>query len=290
MVAWWDVVVPDAATDALVSFCDATGLAWGPNQRDLFFYRPPALHVAEFVIFHAFVCVVFMMVPGYFRSVVPSASVQSMPKSWLNRAFGWIFLGCWLFQVVLKAMRPRPLVQLCWMFMPCHLITLAWVYVFLYSGPRQRNYRFCVYLVSMVSAFHWGPTSAAMFPDWSDHQFKIEGSIFILHHGMLVLMPIYFAARYGLLPFTRNFLLHATWVATLINVGPYTLISYVSGLNVNYHLYPPPKLMSLAVFATPYYRFYVVGLLVLMTIGFYCGIVVLGRLCKIILGPLLRRL
>lgn len=282
-MAWWDEVVPAAVTGSFTVLCEATGLSWGPNPRNLFFYRPPALHIVEFVVFHLFVYTVYRMVPHFFRGVVPLSSRTSMPSSMFNRICGTILLGCWLFQVVLKGLRPTPLVQLCWLFMPCHLITLLWVYVLLISGPRAKNFRLCVYLASMAAAFHWGPTSAAIFPDWSDHQFKIEGSIFILHHGLLVVMPVYFAARYGLLPFTLNFLLHATWVATLINVGPYTLISYISGLNVNYHLYPPPKLMGLAVFATPYYRFFVIGILVLMTIGFYCTIAGLGKLCRLLL-------
>jgi hypothetical protein len=282
---WWDKIIPPVATSAFVSACERTGLAWGPNPPELFFYRPAALHLVEFVLFHLFVFLLYRTVPNFFRQTVASPKQLGMPTSVFNRMCGWIFLGCWLFQLLLKGMRPRPLVQLCWLFMPCHLITLTWVYVLLYSTPQRKNFRFCVYLISMVSAFHWGPTSAALFPDWSDHQFKIEGSIFVLHHGLLVLMPVYFAARYGLLPFTRPFLLHATWVATLINVGPYTVISYISGLNVNYHLYPPPKLMKLAVFATPYYRFYVIGILVFMTIGFYLSIVGLGKLTRALSQP-----
>lgn len=258
-----------ALVSAFVGLCESTGLRWGPNPRDLFFYRSPEMHLVEWVVFHAFVYVLYRMNRGYYSRITSSATKESMPRSWFNVTIGALYLLCWIFQVVLKASRPNPLVQLCWLFMPCHLITLVLVYVFLWSSPSRGNFRRCVYLASLATAFHWGPVSAAVFPDWSDHQFPMEGQMFFLHHGLLVLTPFYFAARYGLVPFDLPFLTHATWVATLINVGPYTLISYLSGLNVNYHLYPPPKLMKLAIFATQWYRFYVIAVLIVATVAFF---------------------
>lgn len=260
----------DIVVELFLCLCENTGLRWGPSSRDQFFFRPPQLHLVEFAVFHVFVYVLYRITPSYCRDVITTPLRVSMPASWLNRAIGAVYLACWLFQVFVKAVRPTPLVQLCWLFMPCHLITLVWVYVFLYSSPQKKNYWTCVYLASMATAFHWGPVSAALFPDWSDHQFKIEGTVFVVHHGLLVLTPLYFAVRYQLLPFTWRFLVHATWVATLINVGPYTLISYLSGLNLNYHLYPPPKVSKMWIFATPYYRFYVI----LALIGFTAVFVV----------------
>jgi len=270
IVSWYDgVVVP-----AFVSLCESTGLAWGPNERDLFFYRPPWLHPLEFVLFHLFVLVLMAMSRGYFTSVTATRETSSPTKgkhgskrSRLEMCLGVIFFLCWLSQVYLKSVRPMPLVQIWWLIMPCHLITLLWVYVFLIS----RNPRLSMYLASLATACHWGPVSAAMFPDWSDHQYRIEGFIFMLHHGLLVIMPVYYAARHGLVRFSLPFLVHVTWLATWINVGPYTIVSYVTGLNVNYHLYPPPKLMKLAIFATPYYRFYVIAALIVFTVAFYLG-------------------
>lgn len=253
--------------DGFVSLCEATGLRWGPNDRDLFFYRPAWLHPIEFVVFHIFVAVLFLLSRGYVASVTQKVATKLRRRSLLDQAVGVVFFLCWLSQVYLKSVRPTPLVQVWWLIMPCHLITLLWVYVLLISTNSGVN----VYLASLATAFHWGPVSAAMFPDWSDHQYRIEGYIFVVHHGLLVLMPLYYAIRYGLLPFTLRFLVHATWLATWINVGPYTLVSYVSGLNVNYHLYPPPKLMKLAIFASPFYRFYVIAALIGLTVAFYCG-------------------
>jgi hypothetical protein len=292
----------------LVALCEATGLRWGPvTDRQLFFYRSPFMHVFEFVVFHLFVYTAYLLCRGYLDQHVPPARMvsipvaarhkktdddapgdgadatvvkmapqqklirdpfrRSLPRSLLNKLFGYTLLLCFTSQVVLKAIRPQPLVQLCWLTMPCHVITLVWVYILL-QPKGNGNYRLCVYLASVITGCHWGPVGAAASPDWSDHQYKIEGKIFVVHHGLLVLMPFYFAARYDLLPFTFKYVCHVTWVATLVNVCGYTLLSYVSGLNVNYHLHPPPKLMKLPMFDTPFYRFYVIGILILLAIFF----------------------
>lgn len=278
------------------------------TDRQLFFYRSPFMHVFEFFVFHLFVYFVYLLCRGYYGQNVPPLRMvrvpvavrhkkknddapeaddidatavamepqqklirdpfrRSLPRSLLNKLFGYTLLLCFISQVVLKAVRPQPLVQLCWLTMPCHVITLAWVYILL-QPKGNGNYQLCVYIASIITGCHWGPVSAAASPDWSDHQFKIEGKIFIVHHGLLVLMPLYFAARYDLLPFTWKYVGHVTWVATLANVCGYTLLSYVSGLNVNYHLYPPPKLMKLPVFDTPFYRFYVIGILIALAVFF----------------------
>ena len=258
----------DPLAAGLEALCDRTGLRWGPTtDRSLFFFRSPFMHVVEFVVFHVFVYITYKLSEGYFAASYGKGRGKGMPRSLLNTVLGIIFFLCWVSQVYLKAVRPNPLVQLCWLAMPCHLITLLWVYILL-SPPSKRNYRLCVYLASMITGCHWGPTSAAASPDWSDHQYPVEGYIFVLHHGLLVAMPVYFAARFELLPLTFRYVWHVTWVATLINVNAYTLLSYISGLNINYHLYPPIKLIKLPIFDTPFYRFYVIAALIVLTVLF----------------------
>lgn len=264
------------AADQLVTLCEATGLTWGPNPRHLFFYRTPSLHVIEFVVFHLFVFVLYLLSRGYYaKHVTHAVAVPVRRRRVIEVVVGLIFVACWLSQVYLKSIRPHPIVQLCWLFMPCHLITLVWAYIFL-SKPSATNAALHRYLGTFVLAVSWGPMSAAAVPDWSDHQFYVERVIFIVHHFLLVTCPFYFAARYRLLPFTWGFLVHVTMVTTWINIGPYTVISYLSGLNVNYHLYPPPKLMNHPVFRTQYYRFIVIGLLIVTTVVLRVGIAAIG--------------
>lgn len=274
-------LVPKFLIDSFVGACEATGLYWGPTDPSLFWYQQPWVHIVEFVVFHLFCYFCHRLAPTFFEDNVTRKVARAKPTSTIDTILGLTYMACWVFQVVLKALRPQPLIQLCWMFMPCHVITVVWVYIFL-SPNNKKNYHYLVYLATLITAFHWGPTSAAMFPDWGDHQYKIEGYFFLLHHSMLVLTPVYWATRYEIIPMSFKFMAHATMVATFINVGPYTIISYITGLNLNYHLYPPPKLMNLAVFKTQAYRVYVIGILILLTILFHTITVVLSKILRLI--------
>eukprot|EP00756_Hemistasia_phaeocysticola_P043722 Hpha_TRINITY_DN1729_c0_g1::TRINITY_DN1729_c0_g1_i1::g.158384::m.158384 len=144
--------------------------------------------------------------------------------------------------------------------MPCHLFTLGWAAILL-KWPRSANY-----WGTMMTTFHWGPAGAAAFPDWSDHAMKIEGYIFVLHHTILVLMPLYFALRFRPVPASVRYFIHSTAFATMVNVTPYTLICYVTGLNLNYHLYPPPLPMDFI--QHEHYRPVVIVILIFLSVFF----------------------
>jgi hypothetical protein len=263
MIAPGQVPALDAAAEQLVAFTNATGQAWGVTSYDKFWYRSPQLHIVEFVVFHLFVLLCFRLSRGYFAEVVTARRPTVNPKSLLDELLGVAMVACYVIQVTLKSLRPKPSVQLFWMVMPCHLITLTWAYVLLSKGSK--NYHFCVYLATLCGAFHWGPVSAAALPDWEDHRYFIEGPLFYAHHALLVVMPFYYAARYAILPLTPRFLAHVTAVATFINVGPYTVLSYATGLNINYHLHPPPKVTK---FMPESYRWTVIPGLILLTTMF----------------------
>ncbi|RNF03020.1 TMEM164 family protein [Trypanosoma rangeli] len=278
LVSLADALVPQVMADALVALSRLTGQAWGPNVvEDLFWFQPPKVHIFEFVLVNLFVWWCFRASWGYrsrawkyLRGVPPDMCRESR----LNALLGFFFLLCWVFQVVLKAVRPRPFIQLGWMFMPCHLITLLWAVVLLRSGPR--HYPMNTYLATLAADYHWGPAAAIASPDWGDHQYKLEGHVFMLHHGLLLLMPFYYAARYELLPMTTSHLLHVTAVATLVNIGFYTPYSLITGLNLNYMLYPPPKLMRVFPFTAVAYRLYIIAFLIALTATFHVVIAGFG--------------
>jgi hypothetical protein len=240
MFAPGQVPALDAAAEQLVAFTNATGQAWGVTSYENFWYRSPQLHIVEFVVLHLFVLLCFRLSHGYFAEVVTARRPTVNPKSLLDQLLGVALVACYVAQIGLKGLRPNPLVQVFWMVMPCHLITLVWAYVLLSQGSK--NYHFCVYLATMCGAFHLGPVAASALPDLSDHQYFIEGPLFYAHHALLVVMPFYYAARYGLLPLTPRFIAQATAIGSFMNFGPYTVLSYVTGLNINYNLHPPPKL------------------------------------------------
>ncbi|RNF15293.1 TMEM164 family protein [Trypanosoma conorhini] len=279
LVSLADALVPQAIADGLVALCRRTGQAWGPNSAEaLFWFQPPKVHILEFVVVHVFVWWCFRASAGYPARAwrrLRRVSRGKCQDSRLNMLLGLVLLLCWSFQVLLKALRPQPLVQLGWLLMPCHLLTLLWVAVLLRTGPS--HYPTNVYLATLAADYHWGPVAAMASPDWGDHRYKLEAPVFMVHHGLLLIMPCYFAARYELLPLTTSHLLHVTAVATLVNIGFYTPYAYISGLNLNYMLYPPPKLMRVFPFTSVAYRFYVIAILIALTAMFHVVIAGFGE-------------
>lgn len=296
-----------ASTEGLEWFAERTGLSWGVTPRPLFWYRPADLHVVEFVLFHAFVLVLFFMSRNFLSRYMsnPKSFHQIIQLDAFDRMVGAILFACWMSQVVLKAIRPNALIQMWWLIMPCHLITLAWCHILLNGDlhaelpsltdtdgnaksmttqlaakrsllVRMKASDQCRWIATLIATYHWGPAGAAAIPDWTDHQYRIEGFIFVLHHGLLVLLPFYFAAKFGFLSASLDFFLHSTWIATWVNVGPYTVASYLTGLNVNYHLCPPPKLLKMGFFQSIYYRFYVVLALIVLSLLCRFGISFVG--------------
>ncbi|ORC88203.1 uncharacterized protein TM35_000182600 [Trypanosoma theileri] len=280
--------VPQVAADWLSAFCEKTGQAWGPNGSEkLFWYRSPKVHIFEFLVLHLFVFFCFRASRGYFTNITKyegrgEVSRGRSTKGRLNKLLGIIFLFLWVLQLIFKALRPTPFVQMGWLLMPCHLITLIWAFVLL--RQKESEYALNVYLATLAADYHWGPAAASLVPDFGDHQYRIESYFFVFHHGLLLIMPFYFSARYELLPMNLKHLLHVTAVAVVVNICLYTLISYISGLNVNYMLYPPPKLWGVFPFTSKAYRFYIIAILMGCTVVFHVIISKSGDIIKWILS------
>lgn len=278
------------------------GLRWGPSTYDEFWFRRPIVHVVEFFAYVLFCMALHAASRSYYtlatctrairRGSRPAkGEVDPIRDSAMDQFLGIVYVACWIFQLILKLLRPSPLIQMWWMIMPCHLFTALWAYVFLSSKRSEHARNMAVYLATLMTAFHWGPVSAAIYPDWGDHQYALEGHFFMLHHALLVATPFYYAARYELLPMSVQFFLHATTVATWVNVVPYTLLSYVTGLNVNYMLYPPPNMLKGPVsfiFDTPAYRAWVIGCLILLTLFLRSTIGLTGSVLRLVCRTLAR--
>jgi hypothetical protein len=251
------------------------GVYYGPHTHDEFWHQSPCIHVILFFLLNAFCLVLYLASRSFVQSTLLKETAEDRKihkpfRSYVDIAMASALALCLGSQVVFKAVRPSPLVQLCWLFMPCHLFTMTWIYILL---QPNRGSRWCRYLATLLATFHWGPVGAAAKPDWSDHQFWIEGPIFFVHHILLVGLPFYFAVRYGLLPMSTKYFLHSTFVATIVNVSPYVFISFTSGLNVNYSLIPPPlgkKAVELSGgwLMHRFYRPYVVFWLIVLSLFF----------------------
>ena len=166
-------------------------------------------------------------------------------------------------QIVSKAVRPKPLVQLCWLFMPCHLLTGIWAYIFL-SGVKHE--RWCRYAATLCLTYHWGPIMAMVAPDVNDHQYFVEDILFAVHHILLLAAPLVFASRYGLLPQSFRFYCHVTWIGIAQYTFFYQFIGYVAGMNVGYQMHPPNALIKVSFFMGQDYRIRTIFILILFCI------------------------
>lgn len=240
-VALCDAIVPDVVADGLQHFAQATGLRWGVMTRSQYWFQPPKVHVGLFVVMIAFCAVLHRYSRGFKSKAIAQLAAKGVGRSVrcpINTLIAFILTVCFCAQVYTKGSRPKPLVQLAWLLMPCHIFTLVWVYIFVHDSPQHYG-RNC-YLASLMMDWLWAPIGAAVQPDWGDHRHFWEGYMFFVHHGLLLALPFYYAARYDTLRLSWPHLLHLTWVPTFVNFaffGPYGLFI---GLNVNYQLAPPP--------------------------------------------------
>lgn len=250
-----DVVIPDCVVSALTSVCDATGLKWGVMSRKDYFFQPIRLHILMTTVAVLFCAILYQKSKGFRKVAV--AQLTTAGAGWstkcpINTAIGVFLLSCLATQVYAKTTRSKPLVQAGWLLMPCHMITIAWAYVMLRQKPRQYGQN--SYVASLLIDYAWSPLGAIAAPDKGDHQFAFESQLFVIHHWLLVLLPVYYAARYHTLPLTREHVMHLTWLPTLLNFAVKTPLALLFGLNIDYMLTPPPVKGLPAVFSSIYYR------------------------------------
>ncbi|GET87328.1 hypothetical protein, conserved [Leishmania tarentolae] len=240
VVAWCDYVVPDVVADIFTMMGDNTGMRWGVMPSHQYWFQPPKLHLVLSAVALLFCTVLHRQSRGFRSAAISRLGITGVGRSLkcpINRLIAYILIVCLAAQGFIKASRPKPFVQLGWLLMPCHIFTGMWIYIFMCDRPHQYG-RGC-YLASLLVDWVWCPLGALVQPDWNDHQYPWEGSIFFLHHGLLILLPLYFAIRYDTLRIDWAHLYHLTWVPMLVNFAFLAPCGLFLGLNVNYQLAPP---------------------------------------------------
>jgi len=260
----------DTIEGHLYTFANATGLAWGAIDQEVYWSRRPIIHVAEFLFFNLVCYGLHLLTSKYYRQMTADRYIPTeiLKSCRFDKFLGYVFILFFLSQVAFKGVREKPLVQLCWCFMPCHLITLVWAYICLCDKSTSKSRGVCILLATMCASFHWGPLGAAALPDRSDHLFPpYEGYVFDVHHALLGIMPFYWACRYQLLPMSWSWLAYTSKWGIWIAIGPYTVIGYIAGLNLYYMLAPPAALQRKIpqLFDTPLWRCISLPSLILMT-------------------------
>lgn len=268
-ISFCDAVIPDAFADVLQLFAAHTGLKWGVMSTSQYWFQPPKVHLGLFVLVMLLCAFLYRHSRGFKSNAIAQLAVKGAGRSVkcpINTLIAYLLLLCLAAQVYTKGSRPKPLVQLAWLLMPCHIFTAVWVYIFLHDKPQ--SYARNCYLATLMIDWLWAPVGAAVQPDMGDHRHFWESYIFFLHHGLLLLLPFYYAARYDTLGLSWSHVCHLTWVPTFVNFaffGPYGLFI---GLNVNYQLSPPPLgSKAPAELRGVLYRLYFVLAFVVLSVG-----------------------
>lgn len=237
--------VVEVIEQPLVALANATGLRWGPTTREQFFYKRPIIHIIEvplyLLLFYGFLA----LSRNYFADNVTKHAAREKPKYLMDQVIGYFMLFLWGFQIVLKCLHSMPLVHLCWMIMPCHVFTVLWGYI-LTCAPEKKNYNLCVYLATMMLGMHWGPLAAGLWPAIDDHEMWIEWPFFVVHHGFLIALPVYWGIRHEYLPLSLKFLWHITGAAGFVTSAIHHPMCWVTGLNLVVHLHLPAPLQQTA--------------------------------------------
>ncbi|KAG5482772.1 hypothetical protein CUR178_06813 [Leishmania enriettii] len=279
VVGWCDYIVPDVLADVLKVVGDRTGMSWGVMSSHQYWFQPPKLHVVLWVMAMMLCAVLHSQSRGFRAAAIARLSKAGLGRSLkctINKLIAYMLMGCLAAQGFSKASRPKPLVQLGWLLMPCHVFTGIWVYVFMRNQPHQ--YGSGCYLASLLVDWVWCPIGAVAQPDWGDHQYRWEGYAFFLQHGLLVVVPLYFAARYDTLELDWAHLCHLTWVSVFVNFALFTPCGLLLGLNLNYQLAPPLlKSSAPAALRAVLYRPALTPLFVTLSIISNTGVRLLGK-------------
>ena len=267
-----DALIPDYAEDAMQTFAAHTGLKWGVMSSSQYWFQPPKVHLGLFVVVMLFCAFLHSRSRGFKSRITAQLARKGVGRSTkcpINTLIAYTLMVCLCAQVYVKGSRPKPLVQLAWLLMPCHIFTVVWIYIFLHDTTAKYG-RNC-YLATLMVDWLWAPVGAALQPDWGDHRFFWEGYIFFIHHGLLLLLPFYYAARYDTVGLSWPHVFHLTWVPTFVNFAFFAPYALFIGLNVNYQLAPPPlgskaPAVLRGVLFRPYFVFAFVALSVLSNI------------------------
>lgn len=203
-----------------------------------------------------------------------SSSVNNVPKDDIQRLgivpkiLRSVLTVCFIITIIHKYNGNK----LALMLMPCHTVTLCFLYSLYAKKHSTAEFVFNVAVHYMF--FTW---LAILLPDHTDLNQFFEIPNFWIHHWVLVLIPIYMIATYHYKIDHSNhyhFKLAAA-CGGLLHFNAMSLAGILSGNNVGYMLYPPPK----TPFTGPYFRWGHASLLVFL--GWFSGYIVPWALVRV---------
>eukprot|EP00123_Amoebidium_parasiticum_P001150 comp12190_c0_seq1/m.6954 comp12190_c0_seq1/g.6954 ORF comp12190_c0_seq1/g.6954 comp12190_c0_seq1/m.6954 type:complete len:301 (-) comp12190_c0_seq1:106-1008(-) len=223
-------------------------------------FRSPYQHVLELALFSW--VLLALSVAWYFTTHKHRPPMPPGARRAMDIFMGLSCVACTCFHLYSKLSKGWQ--HLAWFVMPCHVLTYSYAYVLLtqHGVFRRKVFNLCLYC-------GWFPVMAMLFPDFDDHVFRFEGPLYIFHHIVLIVAPIYCLSRtdrFELQPLNVRYALEMTIAVTFLNTHIQQIASYLSGLNINYHMSPPNLPLDL-LSEDKWYRFKVAVLLFFLGIS-----------------------
>jgi len=207
---------------------------WAPLDADKkHFFLSPETHIVQ--TFWAYlICLGFIYASTFGTIEKPKWPAPRRPPTIIEKAIRTILTINIILQIIYKYLRGWRV--LTYMLQPCHAASALYLYA-MYSSNHKRATR--VFQISLHYMFF--TTLAIALPDLSQLHLPFEQANFWVQHYILLLVPLYLLA-------VQRFELAPTWALTSLSVGlgllfhflPQLVAGLLSGVNVNYMLWPPP--------------------------------------------------
>eukprot|EP01112_Ceratiomyxa_fruticulosa_P023960 TRINITY_DN943_c0_g1_i1.p1 TRINITY_DN943_c0_g1~~TRINITY_DN943_c0_g1_i1.p1 ORF type:complete len:281 (+),score=39.16 TRINITY_DN943_c0_g1_i1:183-1025(+) len=232
------------------------------DSHEKHFFVKPHSHIFEFFVANLiFITLTFWGIKPKSRSY---AIVQAKPLHPVEHILRFVLTINLILQVVYKTIRGWRVLG--YMLQPCHVATTCYLYT-LYTKDHNKAQR--VFEISFHYMFF--TILAILVPDLSQLQLPYEQTNFWVQHWFILLTPLcllFYTKRFHLVPDFKNSLL-AIGIGGLFHFDVQLPVALITGINVNYMLWPPPGLPSFA--SQPNYRYYLTAGIV--TLAFLSGYV-----------------
>eukprot|EP00026_Physarum_polycephalum_P013647 Phypoly_transcript_14069.p1 GENE.Phypoly_transcript_14069~~Phypoly_transcript_14069.p1 ORF type:complete len:278 (+),score=37.18 Phypoly_transcript_14069:57-890(+) len=213
----------------------AEGLAYlAPVDADAqHFFLPAEVHVIQGLGF-GLLCIITLFV-SRFGTIHAPPKKEAPPLSTVEQLLRAVLTVNLLLQLVYKYLRGWKV--LTYMLQPCHAATAIYLYALYTKDYRKGCQAFQIGLHYMFFT-----TLAIAVPDTTQLQLPFEVTNFWVQHYVLLITPLWLLA-------SRRFELHPSWGLTVYAIGLGMVLHFfaqlpaalLSGVNVNYMLWPPPN-------------------------------------------------
>ncbi|GAM21462.1 hypothetical protein SAMD00019534_046370 [Acytostelium subglobosum LB1] len=122
-----------------------------------------------------------------------------------------------------------------YMLQPCHVLSVIYAYLLL-TNDAMKNTK----LFKVTIHYVFFTVSALAFPDLTDLDQPFECHNFFIQHYALLIAPFLIQIYKTPVEFSAGYALFSSGLILMIHHTLFQVCAFISGINLNYMLYPPP--------------------------------------------------